>query len=255
MPPSWALATLLALLGLCACPSSYAARDDLRQIVQQRCVPDWQRHRDPAPCLSVTLPVSGSTDAGYAVLQDRKGGAHLLLIPLRTLEGIESPELLQAGALPNYFAAAWQTQHLLAGRTSYPLPRDDIALAINSRYSRGQDQLHIHVECQGGPLHAALLTHAATLTDDWQPLTVAGNEWLVRRLAGSTLAGRDPFQLLAAGVPVARAHMGFYTLVVAGVRYRDGPGFALLTRRAILRGNGEGLLDASCAVAAQTPLR
>lgn len=254
MPTLWTLLGLSALMALCACPRAEAGRGDLRQIVQQRCLPNWQQRRDPAPCLAVTLPGDGSTDRGYAVLQDRKGGAHLLLIPLRTLEGIESPELLQAGALPNFFAAAWQAQALLAAHTGYPLARDDVALAINSRYSRGQDQLHIHIECQGMALHAALLAHAAALTESWRPLVVDGNEWLVRRVAGSALARRDPFQLLATGVPAARESMARYTLVVAGVQYRDGPGFALLTRRAILRG-GEALLDASCAVAAQPPLR
>jgi hypothetical protein len=42
--------------------------------------------------------------------------------------------------------------------------------------------------------------------------------------------------------------MGRYTLVLAGLRLPDGPGFALLERRAALHG-GESLLDSSCAVA------
>ena len=244
----------LCLLGLCAlgiAGTAHAGRDELRSIVQQQCLPDWLRHHDPAPCRQVELPGDphASIDAGYAVLPDRKGGAHFLLIPLRRLGGIESPALLQ-GQLPNYFAAAWRARGQLDGHAPHPLRRAQVGLAINSRYSRGQDQLHIHIECQGAPLHAALVAHAGMLGPRWTALTVADQDWLARRVMGETLEGIDPFRLLAAGVPGARAHMARYTLIVAGMDYPQGPGFALLARRAFLHG-GEALLDGSCAIAAR----
>ena len=49
----------------------------------------------------------------YALLADRKGGAHFLLIPIRSISDIESPELEEPGA-PNHFAAAWQARDRLA---------------------------------------------------------------------------------------------------------------------------------------------
>jgi CDP-diacylglycerol pyrophosphatase len=252
-----ALLCLLCLSALGFAVPAHAGRDALRVIVQQQCLPDWLQHHDPAPCRLVELPApddrhgsvgsAGSVDAGYAVLADRKGGAHFLLIPLRTLGGIESPALLQ-GHVSNYFAAAWQARGQLDGRVPYPLQRAQVGLAINSRYSRGQDQLHIHIECQGAALHAALLARAATLGPHWTALTVADQGWLARRVMGATLEGIEPFRLLAAGVPGAREHMAFYTLIVAGMDYPQGPGFALLARRAFLRG-GEALLDGGCAIA------
>lgn len=244
----------LPLLLLAAGPAlpAHAARGELREIVQQRCLPDWLQHRDPAPCLRVALPDDPSSgpaaEADYALLADRKGGAHFLVIPVRTLGGIESPELL-TGRLPNYFAAAWQVRGVLAARVAHAVPATAVALAINSRYSRGQDQLHIHIECQGAALHATLGANASRLTGQWMPLSVGNDTWLARRVTGSSLQHADPFRLLAAGVPDAGKHMALYTLIVAGMRFRDGPGFALLARRAILRG-GEALLDARCTVAA-----
>lgn len=231
-----------------------AARDELQHIAQRQCLPDWLQRHDPAPCLAVHVRAgTGATDDGYVLLADRKGGAHFLLIPLRTLSGIESPALLQPG-VPNYFAAAWDARTRLLPGPLRRVPPEDVGLAINSHYSRGQDQLHIHIECQGAALHATLRAAASRLTAQWRPLEVDGDTYLVRRVPGGTLTGTDPFRLLAEQVPSARAHMAYYTLVVAGMQFHDGPGFALLTRRAVLRG-GERLLDNTCSVASHAATR
>jgi CDP-diacylglycerol pyrophosphatase len=237
---------LWMLSALAVVAPAHAARDELRRIVQHQCLPHWLQQHDAAPCLRVWVPASGVQD-GYALLADRKGGAHLLLIPLRRLDGIESPELLQPG-MPRYFAAAWQAREQLAARAAHALAFDAVALAINSRYSRTQDQLHIHIECQGAALHTALMQQAEQLNEQWVPLRVGGNTYYARSVKGAALERAEPFALLNQGIPAARGHMGRYTLVLAGLRLPDGPGFALLERRAALHG-GESLLDSSCAVA------
>lgn len=245
-----------AFIALAAAPA-LASRDDLRIIVQQQCVPNWIMQHDPAPCEQIQIPggeealfgasARRALAAGFAVLADRKGGAHLLLVPLATISGIESPELLDSGTT-NYFAAAWNARARIAAAAGRTLAADQVGLAVNSRYSRGQDQLHIHMECQGAALHAALVAQAARLSTRWSALEVAGVRYEARRVRGGSLDAVHPFELLAAGVPGARADMADYTLVVAGVQFADGPGFALLARRAVL-GGGERLLDASCAIA------
>ena len=57
--------------------------------------------------MSVTVGAADGSaieDTGYAILHDRKGGAHSLLISdAQRFTGIESPELAAPGA-PNYFA-------------------------------------------------------------------------------------------------------------------------------------------------------
>src|ERR1700675_2603281 len=99
---------LLSLRALCA------NRDALRQIVQDECVVHWQQQHTASPCERV--------DPGFAVLADRKGGAHFLLIPTRTMAGIESPEVLEPGA-PNYFEAAWQARDRIAAVVGRGVPR------------------------------------------------------------------------------------------------------------------------------------
>src|SRR5580700_8480216 len=88
-------------------------RNALREIAQDECLVDWLQHQDPAPCERVYIVDAQASD-GYAVLADIKGGAHFLLIPIKTISGIESATLEEPGA-PNYFQAAWRAREQLNG--------------------------------------------------------------------------------------------------------------------------------------------
>jgi len=88
-----------------------AGRSALRQIVQDQCVLNWQQHHNPAPCERVSLADPKNGSSGYAVIEAPGGGAHYLLVPTRTMAGIESSELLDPDA-PNYFAEAWHARAL-----------------------------------------------------------------------------------------------------------------------------------------------
>jgi CDP-diacylglycerol pyrophosphatase len=238
--------TLVAILVLPAARS--ADRDALREIVQRRCLPDWLHRNNPAPCERVS--VGADVESGYALLADRKGGAHFLLIPTGTLTGIESPQLLSP-YVPNYFAAAWQARDLVERVLGHAVTRDQIGLAVNSRLTRGQDQLHIHIECLGETAYRALQSHAAMLGSSWTRLPIGWWHYQARRVMDRALERSNPFELLAAGLPDARAHMGSYTIVVAGMRFADGPGFVLIAGRDVP--GGEHLLDRSCAIAHRPP--
>src|ERR1700683_1567364 len=74
-----------------------AGRDALRQVVQNQCLPNWRQHKNPSPCERIWLSSPQPDSPGYAVLEDRKGGAHYLLIPLQTFSGTDSGELLDPG--------------------------------------------------------------------------------------------------------------------------------------------------------------
>jgi CDP-diacylglycerol pyrophosphatase len=232
------------LIGALAAPLAACGqnRDALREIAQHQCYPHWVAAHEPKPCERLVLPDSTGVRDGYAVLHDRKGGAHFLLIPTRTLPGIESPELLAAGA-PNYFAAAWTVRAELEQTVGHALVREAIGMAVNSQHARSQDQLHIHVECLQPRVRAALEVNAARLSDRWTSFALDGWDLVGRRIRGASL-GASPFALLAAGLPDAKRDMGRYSLLVAGVALADGPGFA------VLAGTGPGterLLDATCA--------
>ena len=212
---------------------------------------DWMSHHDPAPCVQVVVPDSAHEDSahedsGYAVLADRKGGAHFLLIPTRTIPGIESPLLYATGA-PNYFAFAWEARGRLTDVVGHGIPRGAVGLAVNPPKARSQDQLHIHVECLSPEVVRAIDDASDRLGAAWMPVRIGGASFEARRLMGESLGDRNPFQMLARDIPDAQLGPADYTLLLAGKQFRDGPGFVLLagTERA-----AELLLDSSCAAAA-----
>lgn len=241
---------LLAALTLAAC-SAHSSPDALWNIVDGQCRPHQAESGNPLPCTRVDL----APGKGYAVLKDRNGIAQFLLIPTMRITGIESPELL-AEAAPNYWAYAWQEKADVEERLHRKLARDQIALAVNSAYGRTQNQLHIHVDCIRPDIRDSLRQQAAEIGIQWKPLPIALNHhrYQAMRIPGPELGERNPFKLLAQGLPGAREHMDRHTLVLTGATFENGAeGFILLADEAALasldRGSGEELLDHDCAVA------
>lgn len=245
-----------ALILLAAAPAQAADPDALWKIVNGLCVPNQEQHGNPAPCALVDL--QGGAGRGYALLKDIRGKTQYLLIPTARVTGIEDPALLQPGA-PNYFAAAWRERAYTERAAGHAVPRDGLSLAVNSPDARSQNQLHIHIDCLRADVRAGLHRLLPAIGDRWRPLTarLAGHLYWARRIVGADLDGADPFQLLAAGKPGARATMGRQTLAVAGVTFADRrPGFVLLDDQVNFaagdRGGGEELQDHTCKVAAQS---
>jgi len=226
-------------------PEIGTGRDSLRRIVQEQCVVNWSQHQAAAPCERVYLADSRTGNSGYAVLADRKGGAHYLLIPTQTMAGIDGRELLDPDA-PNYFAEAWHARDLITRYVGHDVARTAIGLAVNTARSRSQDQFHIHIECLRQDVFESLRAAAGHMTETWSPVNVAGSTYDGMRINGEGLDGSNPFELLAGLKPDVRHHMGDYTLVVAGMQFSSGPGFVALAGTGP---TGELLLDSSCAVA------
>jgi len=226
-------------------PKQPAGRSALRQIVQDQCVLDWQEHHNPSPCERVVLADPKNASSGYAVIADSGGGAHYLLVPTRTMAGIESSELLDPDA-PNYFAEAWHARGLIDAFVGHGVPRTVVGLAVGIAQSRAQDQFHIHIECLQLDAFKALRASAENFLDTWSPITIAGSTYQARRIAAGGLDASNLFELLATLSPDARRYMGNYTLVVAGMLFKSGPGFVVLTGTGP---SGEILLDSTCAAA------
>ncbi len=238
-------------LGLLACVAAgtivaHAADPNaLWKIVHDRCVPGAAAG-NPAPCVKVS--------ADDAVLKDIQGATQFLLIPTARMTGIESPAVLAQGA-PDYFADAWLARSYIDAKLGHPMPRDDIALAINPPTARSQEQLHIHVDCVRQDVRDAL--RRQTIGDTWTmlPMPLGGQRYAAMRLVGDTVP-RNPFQVLAETMPGARDAMGEYTLVLVGSDDpQTGPGFILLAGHAGPdgEGHGEDLQDHGCALGAVTP--
>lgn len=216
-------------------------RNALWRIVHEQCVPNMERFVTPLPCVAV------AQSAGYAILKDRTGASHFLLVPTARLSGIDDPALSVPGT-PNYWQAAWESTRLVEAMVGRALPRDALSLAINSARQRTQDQLHIHIDCVSPSLRAALREHGHGIGDAWAPFPVqfAGNSYRAIRARTLMQPGATPFELLGR-LADARADMAAESLVVVGATFGNGEtGFYLIEARA---GGGEELQDHGCAVA------
>lgn len=246
MPRKTSFCLWLALLP-CIAGCHHANHDKLWQIVSQQCVPDQREHNAPAPCTEVYL---GEGEAlGYAVLKDINGPYQYLLIPTTKVSGIESPQLLAPGA-PRYFADAWAARKYVEQGYGKPLPREALSLAINSKYGRSQNQLHIHVDCLHSEVRQALHAQLPKIGTQWKRLEVPlmGHYYRAMRMDEGIFLHSNPFSLIGQS---SAEEMGRHTLVAAGISFEDGsPGFILLDDRAELstldNAHGEDLQSHSC---------
>lgn len=218
--------------------------DALRQIVTQQCVPNEKQNQTPLPCVDVNI------QGRYAVLKDRAGALQYLLLPSYKINGIESPLLLDAQT-PNFFWQSWNARRFMSERNGSPVPDDAVSLAINSRFGRTQNHLHIHISCLRSDVRLKLNDNIATISTRWLPLPggLRGHEYLARRVTENELVKRSPFIMLAEEVPKAREHMGRYALAM--VQQSDGAFVLLATERNLLtlnRAHAEEIQDHQCDI-------
>jgi CDP-diacylglycerol pyrophosphatase len=226
----------------------------LWRIVHGECVPHVEAGLGPRPCERVDL--DGGVEQGVAILKDLVGVSQMLAIPTRRITGIEDPQMLAPGA-PPVFAVAWGAKTLVEARLGRALPREAVGLAINSKWARSQEQLHVHVDCMAILVVKALVEYASALDGVWRAMTVPlhGRIYFARRVDSADLVDLAPLKLLADGVEGARAHMGAYSLAAVGATFDGKPGFVLLADQFSLEGGGhaEDLQDHDCAIAGSTP--
>jgi CDP-diacylglycerol pyrophosphatase len=241
-------------LAVLACASAFnaPARADpnaLWRIVHGECVSHMEAGLGPKPCERVDL--DGGVEQGVAILKDLVGVSQMLAIPTRRITGIEDPQMLAPNA-PPVFAVAWGAKSLVEERLHRTLPRDAVGLAINSKWARTQEQLHVHVDCLAIPVMKALAEYAPAFDSKWRAMTVPlqGRVYFARRVDSADLADVAPLQILADGLEGARAHMGAYSLAAVGASFDGKPGFVLLADQFSLEGGGhaEDLEDHKCAI-------
>ena len=123
-------------LAACSTSSSPAHSNALWLLVNAGCNQGWA----PVPSLQC------HPEHGDAVLKDRCGATHFLLMPMARRTGVESAELLRDDE-PDYFGDAWAARdRVIAASGRSDVRVDELGLAINSRWGRSQDQLHIHID-------------------------------------------------------------------------------------------------------------
>lgn len=213
----------IAVLGIGAL-ALVSDRSALWQVVQV-CTADARITGAAFPCRDVDFA------RDIAVLRASVTGHHVIVTPLRRIDGIESP-LLQSDATPNYVAAAWAVRREIAASVPRPLAWDDFGLAINSFLGRSQDQLHIHVECLNATVRDILRAHGRELpTDRWSDALppLRGHPYKAIRIVGDRLDDTNIFAMAAQGLKIAQRDMFNLSLALVGAQFDDGSrGFYLL---------------------------
>lgn len=249
-PRSWLKKTLLTLAVISVItlllPALYLAwlhynSQQLWQIVSQRCIPEQQQAGSSASCLLVNMAQR------YTVFNDANGPLHTLLIPTDKISGIESPELL-SGETENYFQHGWDTRYFLQQKATFPIPDNYLVLAINSRYGRTQNQLHLHLACLKPEVYQVILQQKEHIGYQWQALKIplSGRRYLAIKVTAMT----DPFIALAQYVQAEGDSMKNYGL--ARLMVNNGEAILLATRiqlTAFTLGTAEELLDFDCKLA------
>ena len=241
------LALACALL-FAAAPASAGERGLLWRVVQT-CLADHAITGGSFPCLAVDT--EHGDDSGFVALRAPFERLHVIVTPTVRTIGIEATRLVAPDA-PNYFADAWAVRHFVADDLVQKPGRSDLAMAINSKPGRSQDQLHIHVACIRPEVKRSLASLAGTLQPGrFTPVKVLPRSprYMAMPLAGPDLAGQNPFAIVAD--EMKPADMSDVTIVLVGTGASDErPGFVLLARSR-LHGvwddaHGEALLDGSC---------
>jgi CDP-diacylglycerol pyrophosphatase len=252
---SWALLLAIAAIAMLAIqPASAADRNLLWNIVNFKCLRHLAKSEAPIPCDSVD--VSTGWDRGVALLKDFDGVARTLAIPTHPVSGIEDASLLTPEE-PNYFASAWAGRRAVEWRLRKGLPREAVAITVDSMASRSQDQLYLQIDCVDKDVAASLASYSGPLDAQWRAMTIdlKGRRYWARKLESDDLSDASPFLLLADGIDGAKNDMGLWSLAAVGANFSGKPGFILLADRANppVGGRAEDLQDRDCAIARSKP--
>ena len=243
-----------ALLAAASFPSLVegSTRSALRDVVRM-CVANYSLTGNAFPCLSVAL--EGNAAKGWVVLRPPVGPPDTILVPTLSIVGAEDP-WLQNPEATNYFAAAWNARRALEDDDGVPLTAGDGAVAVNSRFARTQDQLHLHIGCLAPSVRGHLQQVAARLTAGaWtrvDRVLPGGREiWLLR--TGSTdAAAVQPFQRVAE-IAADGQKMERMLIALATAPVEDRNEFFVIAARTIpgVGPNAEDMVRPRCARLAQ----
>lgn len=217
----------------------------LWQIVSQQCVPNQQKNHDPAPCLKVNLADR------YVLFKDKKGPYHDLLMPTDKVSGIESPNL-QSENTPHYFSQAWENRAHISEELGKPVQDAFLSLALNSKYGRSQNQMHIHIACLRPDVYNVLKEKMDQIDQTWKPLDtkLVDHRYIARKLSGKDLSKEDPIKLLQQYVSERGDNISHYGLAL--VSSPEGERVLLANQLKITKlnlGSAGELQDYECALA------
>ena len=244
--------------GVCAALSSLfvapakADRNQLWMIVSFKCMRHLAKSEAPIPCDSIDTTLGW--DRGVALLKDGVGVARMLAIPTHPVSGIEDPAVLADGE-PNYFAVAWSERYAFPMRLHVTPPAGSVAVVVDSKPAREQDQLHLIVDCLDPEVAAVIADEAPRIGGQWKHMAVSikGRSYWARRVEAARAEDIAPFRLLADGLPGAKETIDAWSLALTQPASLGERAFVLLADRADGEAGGRArdLLDPTCAVVAK----
>ncbi len=244
-------ATIIIVLALLLPVAATAGERGLLWRVVQTCVATHSLVGVVFPCLAVD--VRAGVDRGYVIVRSPFETAHVVVSPTIRTAGIEA-DRLRAPDAPNYFAAAWASRRFVTDGLAHRPDRFDLALAVNSKFGRSQDQLHIHVDCVRQEIKRALAAQSHSIRPgSWTRVAVLPRapRYLVTALEDPDLAGTNVFALVQNGLAVDADAMAEMTIVVVGADVGSRPGFYVLARHRVPNSrdeaHGEALMDHACS--------
>lgn len=185
----------LVLLAAVSAAAAGVTRDTL-WVVTRTCVAAQSTFGKPFPCLRVDP--GSAENPGFAVLKAPLLKTEVVVMPTAKVVGLEETSLRgPAGAA--YWRAAMEARLHVTEALKGRLDRRDVAMAVNSRGGRSQDQLHIHLDCVRPAVRAALHANAGTFTGEWRPLPfpLEDERYYGRLIPAAALDGLNPFAELA----------------------------------------------------------
>jgi CDP-diacylglycerol pyrophosphatase len=242
---------VFAVFLLAGAGSAYGLSRDALWAVGRACVAGYQLTGLSFPCLAVNI-AQGEAE-GYVVVQLPFGDRDTVLMPTRRMSGIEDP-FLASDKAPNYIAMAWAERGRLAQITRRALEHRDIGLAINSRQTRSQDQLHIHIACVAAPLKSFLTKITEGLPPRaWTklPRRIWAQQYWAYPLSADDLLHGNPLRLVTELQPTISSRRDSITVAVVGLGPSTRPSFVILAaatepERGRGQSSAEKLLDHAC---------
>ena len=223
---AWGALALTGVLAAVVVGKLAGDRDGLWRVVRV-CVAVDRLAGSPFPCLAVEP--AGGGERGHVVMRPPLLN-DLILSPTRRIAGLEDP-LLQSPEAPNYFAEAWGARTMIKTADGRPPARDQVALVVNSRAVRVEDQLHIHIGCLVPRVRRALAAAAPALPlDVWRLLgsIVPHQPFWVLRVRSRDLAGVEPFRLVMEEFDGAVRDPADLVIAVTGAQVDGDDAFLIL---------------------------
>ncbi|MER9669205.1 CDP-diacylglycerol diphosphatase [Mesorhizobium sp. M0203] len=208
--------------------SASAHRNALWQVVQT-CALAAAHLGSAFPCEEVILPRQGVP--GSALIKSPRYRTEFLLTPLTAVAGLESPSVRWQGS-SQLWNRAWKARSKVSASLGRHLPRTAIAMAVNSRTERSQDQFHIHIDCVAVSVEKKLVLKGPKVEGPWQllPLALMGKRYWIKAVDKPDLETTNVVGIIASGLPQARRAMHHVNVVVVGAELAGArPGFYILT--------------------------